>query len=117
MLRLTLASCLFPALLAAQTLQPVSVHDAIDARLSRGARVQVAHADSAAARAGVVGAREWQNPTVNLQYTRDEPHYHGFLDIPLDYPWLRGPRIAGAEQAAQSAGYTFALEQAAAQFD
>jgi outer membrane protein, heavy metal efflux system len=117
MLRLTLASCLFPALLAAQTLQPVSVHDAIDATLSRGTRVQVAHADSAAARAGVVGAREWQNPTVNLQYTRDEPHYHGFLDIPLDYPWLRGPRIAGAEQAAQSAGYTFALEQAAAQFD
>jgi outer membrane protein, heavy metal efflux system len=103
--------------MAAQTLRPVSLHDAIDATLSRGTRVAVAHADSASARAGLVGAKEWQNPTLNLQYTRDEPHYHGFLEIPLDYPWLRGPRIAGAEHAAQSAGYTFALEQAGARFD
>jgi outer membrane protein, heavy metal efflux system len=101
----------------AQTLQAVSLHDAIDATLTRGTRVAVARADSSAARAGLVGAREWQNPTVNFQYTRDEPHYHGFLEIPLDYPWLRGPRIAGAERAAQSASYTFALEQAAARFD
>src|SRR5271170_5902589 len=102
---------------AAQQLRPVSLHDAVDATLTRGTRVAVARADSSAARAGLVGAREWQNPTLNLQYTRDEPHYHGFLEIPVDYPWLRGPRIAGAERAAQSAGYTFALEQAAARFD
>jgi cobalt-zinc-cadmium efflux system outer membrane protein len=101
----------------AQTLRPVSLHDAVDATLTRGSRVALARADSSAARAGVVGAHEWQNPTVSLQYTRDTPHYHGFLEIPIDYPWLRGPRIAGAEHAAQSAGYTFALEQAAARFD
>jgi outer membrane protein TolC len=113
---LFLLPVLAPAL-AAQILRPVSLHDAIDATLTRGTRVAVARADSAVARAGVVGAKEWLNPTLSLQYTRAEPSYHGFLEIPLDYPWLRGPRIAGAEHAAQSAGYTFALEQAAAQFD
>jgi cobalt-zinc-cadmium efflux system outer membrane protein len=114
---LFLLSVLAPALAAAQALRPVSLHDAIDATLTRGTRVAVARADSATARANVVGAKEWLNPTVSLQYTRAQPTYHGFLEIPLDYPWLRGARIAGAEQAAQSAGYTFALEQAAARFD
>jgi outer membrane protein, heavy metal efflux system len=109
------ALCAAPA--AAQTMRPVSLHDAVDATLTRGSRVAVARADSSAARAGVTGAREWQNPTVNFQYTRDTPHYHGFLEIPLDYPWLRGPRIASAESAAQSAGYTFAFQQAGARFD
>jgi outer membrane protein, heavy metal efflux system len=79
--------------------------------------VLVARADSAAAQAGVIGAREWQNPTANFQYTRDTPNFHGFLDIPLDYPWLRSARIEAAEHAAQSAGYAFALERAGARFD
>jgi cobalt-zinc-cadmium efflux system outer membrane protein len=115
--RFALLSVLVPAGLAAQTLQRISLQDAIDATLTRGTRVLVAHADSAAARAGLVGAREWQNPTANFQYTRDTPNFHGFLDIPLDYPWLRGARIEAAEHAAQSAGYTFALERAGARFD
>jgi outer membrane protein TolC len=114
---LFIASLALAAPAAAQTLRPVSLHDAVDATLTRGTRVALAHADSSAARAGTIGAREWQNPTVNFQYTRDTPHYHGFLEIPIDYPWLRGPRIAGADRAEQSAGYTFALERAAARFD
>jgi len=97
--------------------RPITRGDAIDATLASGSRVALARADSAAAGAGVVGAREWQNPTLNFQYTRDEPHYHTFLEVPIDYPWLRGPRIAGAERAAESAGYRYAYERAAARFD
>ncbi len=103
--------------LPAQTPQPLTLRDAVDSAEARGTRVALARADSAASRAGVTAAREWPNPAVNFQYTRDEPHYHGFLELPIDYPWLRRARVHSAELASHSAGYRFAFERAGARFD
>jgi outer membrane protein, heavy metal efflux system len=100
-----------------QPLQPITLRDAVDSALARGTRVAVARADSAASRAGLTGAREWPNPTLTLQYTRAEPKYHGFVEFPIDYPWLRNARIKSATLAMRSAAYRFAFERAAARFD
>src|SRR5579872_4236603 len=100
-----------------QVPQPLTLHAAVDSALARGTRVAMARADSATVRAGLTTAREWPNPTLSFQYTRDEPHYHGFLEFPIDYPWLRNARIKSAVLAAHSAGYRFAFERAAARFD
>jgi outer membrane protein, heavy metal efflux system len=102
---------------AARAQRSLTLRDAIDAAVARGTRVALARADSATARAGLTTAREWPNPSVNFQYTRDTPHYHGFLEIPIDYPWLRHARIHSADLANRSAAYRFAFERAAAGFD
>ena len=102
---------------AAQALRPLTLTEAVDSAVARGTRVALARADSATARAGLTAAREWPNPTLSFQYTRDTPHYHGFIDFPIDYPWLRSARIHSASLANRSAGYKFAFERAAARFD
>jgi outer membrane protein, heavy metal efflux system len=102
---------------AAQTTQPLTLRDAVDAAVARGPRVAFARADSAATGAGLTAAREWPNPTITLQYTRDTPNYHGFIEFPIDYPWFRNARIKSAELATRSAAYRFAFERAAARFD
>ena len=100
-----------------QAPQPLTLREAVDSAVARGTRVALARADSATARAGLTAAREWPNPTLSFQYTRDTPHYHGFVEFPIDYPWLRSARIHSASLANRSAGYRFAFERAAARFD
>jgi outer membrane protein, heavy metal efflux system len=96
---------------------PLTLSEAVDSAVAHGTRVALARADSATARAGLTQAREWPNPTLTFQYTRDEPHYHGFIEFPIDYPWLRSARIHSADLANRSAGYRFAFERAGARFD
>ena len=100
-----------------QAPQPLTLREAVDSAVARGTRVALARADSAAVRAGLTAAREWPNPTLTFQYTRDTPHYHGFIEFPIDYPWLRSARIHSASLATRSAGYRFAFERSAARFD
>ncbi|HZS60218.1 MAG TPA: TolC family protein [Gemmatimonadaceae bacterium] len=100
-----------------QTPQPLTLREAVDSAVARGTRVALARADSATARAGLTQAREWPNPTLTFQYTKDTPHYHGFIEFPIDYPWLRSARIHSADLANHSAGYRFAFERAGARFD
>jgi len=100
-----------------QAPKPLTLREAVDSAVTRGTRVALARADSATARAGLTAAREWPNPTLSFQYTRDTPHYHGFVEFPIDYPWLRSARIHSASLANRSAGYRFAFERAAARFD
>jgi outer membrane protein, heavy metal efflux system len=97
--------------------RPLTLREAVDSAVARGTRVALARADSATARAGLTAAREWPNPTLTFQYTRDTPHYHGFIEFPIDYPWLRSARIHSATLANRSAGYRFAFERAGARFD
>src|SRR3954464_15158766 len=54
------------ATLAAQ--QPISRQQAIDAAVTRGARAAVARADTLIGAAGVVSARQWENPSVSLTF-------------------------------------------------
>jgi cobalt-zinc-cadmium efflux system outer membrane protein len=100
-----------------EQLRPLTLSEAVDSAVTRGTRVALARADSASTRAGLTTAREWPNPTLTFQYTRDTPHYHGFIEFPIDYPWLRSARIHSASLATRSAGYRFAFERAAARFD
>ena len=63
--------------------QAVSRSDAIAAALSRGARLAVARADTAAARAQLATAGAFTNPSLAATYTKSVPQYHVTLDLPL----------------------------------
>lgn len=97
--------------------RPITRDDAIAAAVTRGPRLAVAAADTSAARAALLGAREYANPTLTFSATKDFPRKHIFADIPLDFPWLRQARIASANASFQSALDRFALQRAAVTFD
>ncbi|HVA56983.1 MAG TPA: TolC family protein [Gemmatimonadaceae bacterium] len=104
-----------PAPSAAQ--RPVTRADAIAAALARGPRLAIAAADTSAARAVLLGARAYANPTLNLSATKDAPQRHIYADIPLDFPWLRRARVGSATAARAAALDQFALQRAAITFD
>ena len=106
---------LVPAVLGAQ--QPVSRADAVNAALTRGARIALGRADTVAALGAARTARAFPNPMVSGSYTKDPPNYHLLGDLPLDMPWLRSPRIGAAEAARDAERYQFAYERAAIVFD
>jgi len=97
--------------------QPVTREQVVAAALAHGPRVMLAAPDTAAARAGLMVAREFQNPTVSAGYSKDVPQYHASLDVPLDLPWVRSARIRVAAEARSSARFRFAFERASARFD
>ena len=102
-------------LVAAQ--QPVTRAEAVAAALARGARVALGRADTTAARGLVRAARAFPNPSLSGTYTQAVPQYHAIVDLPLDVPWLRAPRIGAAEFARAAVRYGFAFERAAIRFD
>src|SRR5437773_1099228 len=104
-------------LLALLAQQPVTRADAATAALTRGARVALGRADTIAALGAARTARAFPNPTVSGSYTKDTPNYHLVSDLPLDVPWLRGPRIGAAEAARDAARYQFTFDRAGILFD
>jgi outer membrane protein, heavy metal efflux system len=95
----------------------VTRRDAIDAALSAGARVALARADSAAARARLLTARALGNPSLAAGYSKSAPQGHLSLEIPLDAPWIRGSRIGAARAAVRAADLRMLSEHAAAIVD
>ena len=91
--------------------------DAVGAALARGPRLGVARADAALAEAQLVTARAFENPTLVTSYSKSVPQYHVDVDLPFDYPWLRGARIGAAEAGRRAAGYRLAFERAATALD
>ena len=96
---------------------PVTRADAIASALAHGPRLPLAAADTAAARAVLIGARALSNPSLSASLTKDAPQRHVALDVPLDFPWLRRARIASATAARDASINRFALERAAVVFD
>lgn len=96
--------------------RPVSLTQAIETALTASPGSARARADSAAGVAGLSLAKEWPNPAAFLGYSKAIPQYHGVLDIPIDYPWLRGNRIHAAEAGEQAAGYRSQLTRATIRF-
>jgi outer membrane protein, heavy metal efflux system len=90
---------------------PVTRAEAVRAALAGGARVALARADSAAARAALITARALPNPTVAASYTRDVPSKHVTLEVPFDAPWTRGPRVGAASAAGRAARLRFLSER------
>jgi cobalt-zinc-cadmium efflux system outer membrane protein len=97
--------------------QPVNRADAIESALSRGARLAVARADTAAANAQLITAGARQNPALAASYTKSVPQYHLTLELPIDLPGVRGLRIESAEANRRAAGYRFQFERAAIAVD
>ncbi|MEP6766546.1 MAG: TolC family protein, partial [Gemmatimonadaceae bacterium] len=81
---------------ADQSRMPVSRDDAIRIALERSPRGAIARADSAAAVAIVLLARQFENPALSASYSKSEPKAHFSLDIPFDWPGLRQARLAAA---------------------
>jgi len=97
--------------------RPITRADAVDAAVSVGPRLAVAQADTAVAVAALITARALPNPTLAASYTKDQPPYHTTLELPLDFPWLRGPRVGAAAAARTAAQYHYAFQRAAAALD
>ncbi|MFL5616001.1 MAG: TolC family protein [Gemmatimonadaceae bacterium] len=97
--------------------RPVTRTDAIRAAVTVGPRLAVAQADTAVALAALITARALPNPTLAASYTKDPPPYHSTLEIPIDFPWLRGPRVGAASAARTAAQYHYTFQRAAAALD
>lgn len=103
--------------LSAQTPRAVSRADAVAFALAHGPRVATARADSAAAYGDLAAARAFANPSFSATYTKSVPRYHYIFDIPIDWPWLRAPRVGAAGAGAEAARARFTFEVAAVRFD
>src|SRR5690242_4002992 len=97
--------------------RPVTRTQAVDAAVTVGPRLAVAQADTAVALAALITARALPNPTLAASYTKDPPPYHTSLEIPVDFPWLRGPRVGSATAARTAAQYHYSFQRAAAALD
>lgn len=96
---------------------PVTRDAAVAAALDRGSATLIARADTSAARAGVIIARAFPNPTLSASATRATPQLHALIDLPLDVPWIRSPRIQGAQALRTVAGLQFAYTRATVRYD
>lgn len=97
--------------------EPVTRAAAMAAAESRGSRIALARADTSASAAALATARMLENPVAVTSYTKSTPQYHAEVDFPLDFLWLRGPRVRAAGYALGSARLRFRFEQASAAFD
>jgi cobalt-zinc-cadmium efflux system outer membrane protein len=76
--------------------------------------VALARADTAAARAALITARALPNPSLAATYSMAAPRKHLILDVPVDAPWSRGPRIGAANATTRAARLRFVSERTAA---
>ena len=97
--------------------RPVTRGQAVDAAVSVGPRLAVAKADTEVALAALISASSLPDPTVSASYSKDTPSYHTILELPIDFPWLRAPRVGSARAARTAAQYNYAFQRAAAALD
>jgi cobalt-zinc-cadmium efflux system outer membrane protein len=106
---------IFPVASAAQ--RPITRTDAVSSALERGARAAVARADTLVGSAQLLMARQWENPTLALTYSKSTPNYHEIVDLPIDLFGVRAARIGSAQSARLASQYRFRFERAAAALD
>ena len=102
--------------LFAQT-TPLTRADAVQSALDHGGRLAVARADTAVASAALLTARAYPNPSLSATYSKAVPSYHVIADLPIDFPYLRSPRIRAAEYGLQAAELRFELARATIALD
>lgn len=78
---------------------------AIDAALTRGATIGVAHADTIAAFAQLISASTRPNPSLSASYSKDIPQYHIAAELSFDISGVRRARIRAAEVGREAAFY------------
>jgi outer membrane protein, heavy metal efflux system len=110
------ALLVFPSAVA-RTQEPVTRQQAIESAVTRGARAAVARADTLVGSAQLLSARQWENPSLALTYSKSVPRYHEIVDLPLDLTGVRSARIRSAEATRLASQYRFQFERAAAALD
>jgi len=101
----------------ATALQPLSRAAAVARALGASPRGAALAADTLAASGRLSAARAYPNPTLSATYSKSTPQHHVILDVPLDLPYVRSPRVGAARAEAASARLTFLAERAALQLD
>lgn len=90
---------------------------AVATALARAPRLGVAGADTSVALGNLLSARAYPNPTLSAVYTKSTPQYHVSADLPFDYLWLRGLRVASAERGRDAARFRYEFERASVALD
>jgi cobalt-zinc-cadmium efflux system outer membrane protein len=67
--------------------------------------------------AALISASSLPDPTISASYTKDLPSYHTTVELPIDFPWLRAPRVGSARAARIAAQYLYTFQRAAAALD
>lgn len=93
--------------------QAVTRAEAARRALAAGPRVALARADTAAARAALITARALPNPSLAATLSKAPPEKHLILDVPIDAPWSRGPRVGAARATVRAAQLRFVSERTA----
>ena len=76
--------------------QAISRAEAVAIALASSTRHTLARADVASATAQLSVARQYENPALTTSYSGSAPQAHVTLDVPIDWPGLRAPRMAAA---------------------
>ncbi len=97
--------------------RPVTRSEVIAAALDRAPRAALARADSAAAGAEVVAARQYENPALTLEHTRSTPRQHVSLELPTWIPAQRSLRIRSADAALVAATLRARFDIEGARYD
>src|SRR4051812_21248030 len=96
---------------------PLSRSQAVRDALTRSPRSGILLGDTASAFAQLLTARALPNPTLSAVYSKDTPNYHLTADLPVDYLWLRGLRVQGAQLSRTAARYRYAYGRALVALD
>jgi cobalt-zinc-cadmium efflux system outer membrane protein len=96
---------------------PVTREAAVAAALQHGTAAALGRADTAVAGAQLAVARALPNPVLAGSYSRSAPQLRASIDLPLDVPWLRRLRVAGAAAGHAAATLQFAYTRATARYD
>jgi cobalt-zinc-cadmium efflux system outer membrane protein len=97
--------------------RPVTRGEVVDAAVTVGPRLAVAKADTEVALAALISASSLPDPTLSASYTKDLPSYHTTVEWPIDFPWLRAPRVGSARAARTAAQFNYTFQRAAAALD
>ena len=101
----------------ASSVRLVTRAEAVASALAKSTRHTLARLDSASAFAQWSAARQFDNPSFATSYSGAAPQAHFMLDVPLDWPGRRAPRIAAARALLGAATVRLGLADALLAFD
>ena len=95
----------------------ISRAEAVAIALASSTRHALARSDVASATAQLSAARQYENPVLTTLYSGAAPQAHVTLDVPIDWPGLRAPRVAAARAQLGAATVRLTLADVLLAFD
>ncbi len=102
---------------SAPSARGVTRAEAVASALSHSTRHTIARLDSTTAFAQLRTAQQYENPVLATSYTEAAPQAHVTLDVPVDWPRQRAPRIAAARALLGATTVRLGLADALLAFD